>query len=330
MKIKTCFFFFLIMPWLFLGTLAHGKSLKINIIGHSGGKGLILDKTILSQGLKSLGCKVSILEGFEESVPNAHINIFIEHISPHMLKKGELNWFIPNPEWYCASKEVFDTLDLILCRTKEIERIFKKKGKKTYYLSFTSPDAKISGIAKDFNSWVHIAGNSPQKGTGAVTRTWLKNKNFPHTTIIRWTPSVLKDAKISNLTWLSTHQPYENVRLLQNQSGIHLCVSETEGFGHYLMEAMSCEAVILTTDAPPMNEFITDKRCLVPYESKSKQRLAMNYYVSDHDLEVFVKGLLNLSEDELMAIGKANRANYLRIKENFYIRLKKLMDSVDR
>lgn len=330
MKLKLIFIFSLLMPWFLFNCGIDGKSLKVNIIGHCAGKGLMLDKAILSKNLKSLGYKVCVLEGIEETAPDAHINIFIEHVSPQLFAFAKQNWFIPNPEWFFVSNADFSNIDLIVCRTKEVQRIFAKKNKNTYYLGFTTPEAKISGIVKDFTSWVHIAGNSPQKGTSCVVRTWLCNKSFPHTTIVRWTPSLLQAVEVPNLTWISDCLPYEHIRMLQNQSGIHLCLSETEGFGHYLMEAMSCEAVILTTDAPPMNEFITDKRCLIPYDSTSKQRLATNYYVSDDALQIYVRKILSLSEEELIAIGKKNRANFLRIKRDFRIRLKKLMESAEK
>lgn len=326
MRKKILFLFLLFTFRCFFADTIDAKNIKVNIIGHSGGKGLVVDKAVLSDALVALGCDVTILEGNEESAPDSDVNIFLEQILEAFCSSSKLNWFIPNPEWFSVSKEAFSKIDLILCRTKEVERIFTKKKKSTYYLGFTTPEAKIPRIAKNFTKWLHVSGNSPQKGTGVITRTWLRNNQFPHTTIVRWSPSPIKKAKIKNLTWISKRLPLEDIRLLQNESGVHLCLSETEGFGHYLMEAMSCGAVIVTTDAPPMNEFIKDKRCLVPYEHTQIQKLATNYYVGEDDLEIAIRKILSLPQQELVAIGAKNRANYVRMKKEFYIRLKKLME----
>ncbi|MES2199112.1 MAG: glycosyltransferase [Chlamydiota bacterium] len=65
----------------------------------------------------------------------------------------------------------------------------------------------------------------------------------------------------------------EDLRKIQNKTGIHLCPSEVEGFGHCIFEALSTGAVVITTDAPPMNEFIKDPRCLVPFSHSAPTHL---------------------------------------------------------
>ncbi|KAJ3126874.1 hypothetical protein HK100_010034 [Physocladia obscura] len=52
--------------------------------------------------------------------------------------------------------------------------------------------------------------------------------------------------------------PIAELRRLQLASGVHVCPSEQEGFGHYINEARALSALVITTNHPPMNEFIVD------------------------------------------------------------------------
>lgn len=92
---------------------------------------------------------------------------------------------------------------------------------------------------------------------------------------------------------------------------------------------MSTGAVIVTTDAGPMNEFIQDKRCLVKYSNTNKQNLANLYKISNNELYKTMINLLELSPNELEEIGKLNRQRYLEQRKEFLIRLKKLMESAE-
>ncbi len=181
---------------------------------------------------------------------------------PRYLDSNALNWFIPNPEWYVQPRALLNKVDLVLCRTREVEKIFQELDKNTYYLGFTTPDHANSEIVKSYECFLHVSGKSRQKGSGPIIETWAKNPSFPDLIIVK--TSKLLFQELPNLVWYHWMET-EALRHLQNSFGIHLCLSETEGFGHYLMEAMSMGAVVITTDAPPMNEFIKDPRCLAPY-----------------------------------------------------------------
>jgi len=305
----------------------HTKPLTINLICEANGKGLERDRTILHKELTALGCRVHCLEGDEEkNIAHADINIFCERLPTHFLAYAKTNLLIPNPEWCFVSHEDLRKVDLILCRTREVERIFKEMNKPTYYLGFTSPDASLSFIDKDFKHFLHVAGGSCQKGTHVITAAWALSPHFPHLTLLSWMFPPVNN--VSNIFWISSHLPLEVLRQFQNQCGIHLCLSETEGYGHYLMEAMSLGAVVVTTNAPPMNEFVKDSRCLVAYEKTSRQQLATNYYACPENLMSQVNRLLHLSDAELRAIGQENRARYLRKTKDFKVNLKTLINSI--
>jgi hypothetical protein len=90
---------------------------------------------------------------------------------------------------------------------------------------------------------------------------------------------------------------------------------------------MATKAVVITTNAPPMNEFITDPRCLVRAKMRSPQGLATKYHVSAKAIEKKLKKILKLSPEELEQIGRQNRERYLQYRPNFISRLKKLLQA---
>lgn len=321
---------FLVFTSLFSNSNQHNllkKQLKINLITYSSnGKGLSTDLKIIKEALEQLDCSVKILDLHETKWNRAHINIFIQALIPEKFPMALQNWFIPNPEWYVQDIQLLDNVKLILCRTREAERVFREMNKPTYYLGFTSPDCYQEEIQKNYRQLVHLAGGSNLKGTEIVKSVWLTSKNLPLLTVVNFfTPFIPKNLSSSSLKWISTRLPEEEFRKLQNQYGVHLCTSETEGFGHYISEAMSTQAVVVTTDAPPMNEFIQDPRCLVPYVQTSTLNLATAYQIDPQQLQTKIEYLLSLSTAELKAIGEQNRSVYLQKQQEFYERLEELI-----
>ena len=113
------------------------------------------------------------------------------------------------------------------------------------------------------------------------------------------------------------------LRALQNGNWFHVCSSETEGFGHYLVEAMSVGAVTLTTAAPPMNELVEpDRGILVPYARMDTQFLANTYFFDEVAAEAAIERMIAMPEDEMQCMGTSARAWFLRNDRGFSERLR--------
>lgn len=303
-------------------------SLKIHIITQKNGQGLETDYRLLKRELKALGHRVKYYDvrNYKKYyyIPEADVNIFIEIVFEEWLSKAKQNWFIPNPEWSLYDPALLDKVDLILCRTKEVERIFSCYP--TFFLSFTSPDHFQNGGDRDYSSCFHLAGAGNQRGTLPLLEVWGKNPDFPPLTILKYSKPTL-DVHLPNVTYIKNRIPSEELFFYQNQMGIHLSPSEVEGFGHCISEAMSTGAVVVTTDAPPMNEFIKDPRCLVKVKGSAQQYLATKYYVDPEELEKTLKNLFSLPKEELEMIGENNRKMYLEKRDQFKKNLKQLIDT---
>lgn len=301
-------------------------ALNITIYSRQNGAGLEKDQKILADALQELGYQIRCKDYkfFDPSKEiYSDINIFFERIPKNFMSFASINWFIPNPEWFFPSdEESLKTVDLILCRTCEVERIFQSLQMNTFYLGFSSIDCFDSSIQKDFSKYI-LLGSNMQKGTSTVVKAWISNPNFPF--LFARVPKSME--KINSPNMLIFPNPLEEAKLreLQNQCGVHVCISETEGFGHYIMEAMSTGGVVITTDAPPMNEFIKEKRCLVPYQRSSIKGLGINYYADRIQFEQTIKNIMNLSKEELLEIGKMNRESYTKKSQEFKENLKELM-----
>jgi glycosyltransferase involved in cell wall biosynthesis len=302
------------------------RKLKINLICYKNGVGLNRDITTLQQELTKLGHSVHFINVLHPIPKKADINIFIEIGQDDFFSFADKNYFIPNPEWCRFSPEKIAQFDMVLTKTKEGERIFKLLNPNTIYLGFTCNDHYDEKITKDDKNFLHLAGSSIQKGTEGLIQTWMQNPQFPSLFLIKH-KNTIDYPPASNLKLITEYVSDSTLMNLQNQCGIHVCPSETEGFGYYIMEALSCGAVVVTTDAPPMNEFVSDKRCLVGYNRTAPCRFATNYYVDSQKLESTVADLLSLSEDELHEIGRKNREFYLENDRLFKQRLAEIFSA---
>ena len=96
---------------------------------------------------------------------------------------------------------------------------------------------------------------------------------------------------------------------MQNETAIHLCPSEAEGFGHVIVESMSVGALIIISDAPPTNEIITGANgLLVESERSEAMRLGRGYFASRDDLARKIGQALTMSEQQRNSLGQVARA----------------------
>lgn len=296
----------------------------IRIIGEFNKRGIAKDFQILTQELLSLGHTVEHLdyESISEKteVGIADVQIHIQNISSDIISQGRKNYLIPNPEFTPNSLDDLLKMDLILARTHEVERIFLNLAIPVFYLGFTSMDQKILEVKKNFRSFIHVKGFSPLKSTEEILRGW--GRYFPQLIVIDHTSHIEKIPK--NISLIRNYLTDEELKILQNRSGIHLCPSKTEGFGHYLSEAMSAGAVVITTDAPPMNEFITDARFLISAKSSSVQNYAALYHISTDAFCEKIRKILSLDVHTLETAGMQNRQRYFEKRSEFISNLKEL------
>ena len=304
--------------------------MKIHIFAKPHFWGLHSDKEVLTEELTTLGHEVEVFLYPALPTKKGDINIHIENINTQGKPLAHINWLIPNPEWLKADVDDIKSMDLILCKTHEAKRIFDEKFLNAVFLGFTSHDHYIKEVEKDYRSLFHYQGGTGQRGTFWLERAWANDleQTLPLLTIISFnTPPYEKGSLRMTSKWL----PPEKFYPFQNSCGIHLFPSCTEGFGHTLNEGRATASVVITLDAPPMNELVTDRECLLPIVNKSirfTSHFANLYFYDPRDMVKMVQKLVSWPKEKLQEIGQNNRKRYLQEREEFRERLKKILSEV--
>jgi Glycosyl transferases group 1 len=280
----------------------------IRILARDNGAGLGRSVVILGELLRGAGFEVSAVKEHRPcrfrrvrarlgvGVGRGTINLFLERVWPDWLPLAGVNCLMPNQEWFRVGwTRHLPTFDLILAKTREAERIFNKLGVRTEFTSGTSLDRLDENCPREARACLHLAGRSLQKGTAAVRDLWLRHPEWPPLTIVQHPKSAWM-VEAGNIDLKAEVLEDRELIRLQNRCCIHVLPSEVEGFGHSLVEAMSVGAVVVTTNAPPMNEYCADGRGLLAEPSATKpQRLGMCYAVDPRSLEEKVEQALALS-----------------------------------
>jgi len=253
-----------------------------------------------------------------KAVQGHDLNLFLEWLLPEWLPRARFNCLIPNPEWFepwwC---EHLGRIDLVLCKTRESQRIFAARGVKTAFTSFTSLDRFQAGVRRDERAFFHLAGKSKQKGTAPLLELWRRHLEWPTLTVVQH-PEQARHASAANINLRAEYLADAELQELQNRHGVHVCPSETEGFGHYLVEAMSCGALVITTNAPPMNDHISPARgLLAQYAATKPQRLAVNYYVDAASLEEHIQRAIDMPPGRRAELCR-NARNWFEVNDQFF------------
>lgn len=288
---------------------------RINIVTNLENKwGLYRDKTIITSVLQAHGHEV--YETHWKKPPNRHkradYNIHLEVVGTRHLKGPHKNILIPNAEWFFASwRNPRNLVYKVLVKTNHAVPIFEEIGFPTVeYTGFTGIDQFDPHIER-VNEFVHIAGNSAFKGTLAILKAWQKNPQWPTLHIFVNNPKFQPD-KTPNIKITNTYVTDEEIKVAQNKYRFSIQPSEAEGFGHCIVEPLSCNNVVLTVDAPPMNEFPV---ITCGYSRKESHWYDYRHFVNSNHVETLVERALRLTKKEIRNL--QNRKWYLENHNRF-------------
>jgi glycosyltransferase involved in cell wall biosynthesis len=247
----------------------------------------------------------------------------LEHVRAEYLPWAEANVLVPNPEYLLESDvSMLPRMDCLWVKTRHAEEILTRLGSRTEHIGFTSEDRRDARVPR-MRAFLHVAGKSGNKGTQAILDAWKRHPHWPLLTLVQRSKTAQDgSADPANVIRLTQYLDDDALRLLQNSHRFHLCPSRTEGFGHYLMEALSVSAVTLTTDGAPMNELVTAERgILIPVARTGRQATATTWLVDSSEITEAVERALALDEEQCESLGRAAREFFLQNDRRFRDRI---------
>ncbi|KAF1720530.1 glycosyltransferase [Pseudoxanthomonas wuyuanensis] len=312
---------------------------SIRLISRNNGVGLSRDLEVMAEALDSPGSLIEVVGfgstrafnwGREASLwvarglrGRARTQIFSERVYPRCLPLGQRNLLVPNPEWFLPKwHRYLGCFEQVLCKTRHAEAVFRRLGCRTRYIGFTSRDRYDPQVARR-HAFFHLAGRSAAKGTQVLLETWKRHPEWPTLTVVQHPKAAREVATAANIDHRVGYLDDAGLRHLQNAHAFHICPSETEGFGHYLMEAMSTGAVAITTDAEPMNELVTHRRgILIVPAGAHRNGLVRSYRVDAQGIETAVSRALALSPAQRWSLACEAREFFLANDRAFRQRLR--------
>jgi glycosyltransferase involved in cell wall biosynthesis len=252
--------------------------------------------------------------------------VFLERVTARWLRHAGRYVLIPNQERYARRLvPLLRHMDHVFCKSHHAREIFAAFHPSVHHLGFTSVDRRIEDATPDYDRFLHLAGGSSLKGTATLLELWRRHPEWPLLTVVQRGSPAGQTPLPANIEIMDGYLPDAELRSLQNRCGVHLCPSQSEGWGHYIVEAMSCLAVVLVTDAPPMNELVTAGRGVtVPYHRSEPRKLGTSFFVDPLRLEAAIADLVSRPATEKAALGLAAREWYRANDRSFHENLEML------
>jgi len=310
--------------------MADAQRPDVLIVARANHYGLTRDAAILERALGGAGIRaaraatrgLSLVEA-ALGRRRARVVLHVERAHRRWLGAGEENWLMPNQERFPRRHlGRLARVDRVLAKTRHAEAIFRDTAARSViHTGFTSEDRHDPTVTKDWLRFFHMAGGNTLKGTEALIELWARHPEWPELAL-RQKPEQAPKSLPANVTLYADYMADGALRALQNTCGIHLCPSQSEGWGHHIVEAMSTGAVTLTTDAPPMNELVSaDCGVLVAASGSEPRHLGRRFYVDPAALERAVQKLIDMPAEDKARHGAAGRARYREIDQAFAERL---------
>ena len=263
-----------------------GRRLTVNLVSRDNGVGLTADMELLEAMLAGAGHQVARVDWRAPAMARCDVAIFLELWAPRLARYARKTVGVFNLEWFQNGwARDLSKLTQLWAKSQESYAVYQRLRMRNATLTgFLSRDLYDPAVAREATA-LHLRGHSDFKNTDRVIEAWRLDPTLPPLTIISAVPLHVPDY-VRVLGRISD----EELRFEMNRASIHVCPSRAEGWGHYITEALSVGALVVATDASPMNEHVhPDWGALVPVASSARHGLVSVSNVSARQLSETIR-----------------------------------------
>ena len=276
----------------------------------------------LALGVAKLFCLINRLR---ISVPY-DLSIHLQALAITEIGKARKTWLVPNQEWFRSAWSIYLPLyDAVKCKTFEAERIFVRLHPNVEYLGFSGcyvNDVKALQRPEKTSEtfFLHVAGRNRRKGTERVAEVWKRHPDWPSLRLVTDYPETLGVIPENIEIFSRVHG--DLLSSWQEEAIAVVAPSRVEGFGHSILEPLVRGGLVITTDAPPMNELVDNRRGILVTAVKSERVWqGQSYTVVPEALEEAISRVIAMAPEERTSMRAQARhwalANHQRFVENW-------------
>lgn len=254
---------------------------------------------------------------------SATIYLHLENIHYKELYRNARHVLIPNQEWFRISGiSLLPCISQVWCKTHLAHSIFSELGVSAHYVGFSSGDIESNKCSVPLkNEFFSRIGRSAYRGADILVSIWMLHPEWPTLNLVI-DPSRRPVSCPPNVNYVNEFETVEDYHAYANQFAFHIYATETEGFGHSIYEGMRAGALILLTDAPPMNEIAgADNVILIPSVYCGHKGLSPRFAITRDGLENSVNKVLGLSESARTNISLSAKNLVKKMDEDFQKKL---------
>lgn len=287
--------------------------MKITLVSRDNGVGLTTDMTLLEQLLTPAGHQIQRVGWRSRRMPPCDVAIFLELLNPLLLRYARRSVGIFNLEWFEGRwRRYLRHLTQLWAKSGEAHQLYQAWGLASTFTGFASRDLYDPQVPRA-RTCLHLRGHSDLKGTETILEAWRRHPDLPPLTVVSAVPLEAPPG-VTVLLRL----PHDELVRQVNAAQIHLCPSRSEGWGHYITEALSAGAVVVTTDASPMNEQVRPEwGVLVPPVSSRARGFVQEHEVHPEHLAAAVRRAAALPDERRNQMGALARAHVAARNEAF-------------